>query len=319
MDEGVDLSKFKLCPTVRTVDGWFVQKIHHSVVPHYDYKAACKGLSQQGIQRELEVNWNATTGKLVYPDFLYDAHVASQPIGWNGEMLYCGWDLAHLGTPAFIPSFVNSFGQWCILPGVSPLEDETVGVYEMGEMVADYLNRTFCLPHELKLRDLPTIHFGDPQGNARPPRTKATSNKVELRSAFEIIRRGVELPAGRDGSGEEQFLKKPGFGWRIQGGAVSNHERQTAVNARLMSMINGLPALVVCPTATVIVEGFNGNYKYPQRADGRYDDEPEKNYWSHSMNAVEYMATRLFVAPEADEDQERPRRVVRSRAAGRNR
>jgi hypothetical protein len=322
MEEGAPVEKYKLCPVKHTRDGWYVMKVGWRVVPHYDYNAACKGLSQQGIERELEVNWNATTGKLVYPEFKHDLHVAARPIQWCGEKLYCGWDLAILGTPAFVVTWLNQWGQWCIKSAVAPMEDETVGVYEFGEMVHQHLAEHYALPFGMKVADLPLVHFGDPQGAARPQRgTLKANSRMELKSAFEIIHKGVELPAGTDENGEPAFIKKRGFGWRIQPGAVSNTERQGAVRARLLALTRtgGLASVSVCPTNTVIVEGFNGNYRYAQRADGRYDDSgPEKNWWSHSMNAVEYIATRLFEPEEEEDEDYTPARPRRSRAAGRD-
>lgn len=305
----------RILPLRKTADGWFVLRIHHSAVPSYDYEAACKGLSEEGRQQELEINWNASTGKRVYPEFNYNTHVATEPIKWDGSTLYCGWDFG--GCPAFVPSFINSYGQWCLLKPLAPLEDLAIGTYEFGEMVADYLCTEFAYPRAKALNDLPLKHFGDPAGKGPPVRVGDAPK--EMRSHFDILKRGLELPAGRDANGQMRFIKKPGWGWRIQPGAVDNVQRQTAVKARLNTLIGGIPAMVFDSSATVLIEGFGGNYNYPQRADGRYSLDPCKTWWSHACNAVEYIATRLFSTPTEEEEEEMtmPAHVVRSRAAGR--
>ena len=306
-----------LCPIRTTPAGWHIMRIHYSVVPGYDYNAIARTLSEQGRQRELEINWHATSGRVVYPEFRYETHVATSPILWNGEHLYCGWDWGFV--PAFVPTFLNGHGQWCILKPLAPFEDQNLGTYEFGEMVADYLLQEFAVPMGWTLKQLGEhmSHIGDPAGGQRAIRTPNTKRE-DMRTHFDIIRRGVEIPTGTNANGDPIYLKKPGWGWSILPGAVSNTERQQAVKTRLNHLISGLSAVVIDPSATVITEGLGGMYRYPERADGRYGLDPEKNYWSHAINSVEYISTRLFaVAPQVDDEDKPQRRKVRSQAAGR--
>jgi hypothetical protein len=69
-------------------------------------------------------------------------------------------------------------------------------------------------------------------------------------------------------------------------------------------LAGGIPALIVNmePMGRTIIEGFRGGYHFKQRDEGRYELDPEKNWYSHTMNCVEYLATRLDAQPPARGD-----------------
>jgi len=79
----------------------------------------------------------------------------------------------------------------------------------------------------------------------------------------------------------------------VEGGAIDIPTRLEAVRSRLMLMVDGQPALLVSPDADVIITGFQGGYRYRERANGGYDDTPEKNWYSHSADSLQYLCTRL--------------------------
>lgn len=291
--------------------------IHWSLVPGYDYESARQGLTYEGIQRELEMDWDATEGKRVYPEFGRARHVSLEPLVADPEgTFYLGWDMP--GHPACVISQLNGYGQYLILASLSPPESAVVSVYDFGQQVAEFLTRRYATPANKKLSELKMVHVGDPAGWGRPPRTG--DRPKEAQACFEIIQNGLKLNMGTDPDGDEIVERRPGLGWRIQPGAVNITERLEAIKGRLRhSLADGLPALVVCQTATDIISGFMGGYHYAQRADGRYALDPNKNWSSNIMDAMAYPATRLFVtAPtteEKDEDEPRRRYAFRSHAA----
>lgn len=305
-------------PVRHTLDGWTVVTIHWSQVPGYDYAAACRGLTEEGIRQELEIDWSATKGKRVYPEYAARFHLAVDPLRFDpNEILYCGWDFG--GTPAFVPTQLNAFGQWLVFPPIAPLEDHVIGIYEFGQLVADHLTREYASKHNRRLDQLKLVHFGDPAGAARPPRTG--DRPQETQSCFDILKNGIVIDLGVDEQGRPRRERQPGWGWRIVPGAVNITERLESVRARLKLILGGgLPAFVVDPGATVIKDGLSGGYHYPQRADGSYAREPLKNWYSHSIDALGYIATRLFYRPAEEpeeDDEEAGRWEFRSHAAPR--
>ncbi len=311
-----------------TVDGWTIMTIiGPEIIPDYDTEEVCKGMSESAIRREVFLDWTASAGKSVYPEF-GPIHKAINPLPFDPERpLICGWDLpaGTGGTPAFVPTQMAGTGQWFIYPEIVGPEKETMGIYEFGEWVAEYLYETFCVPHNIEFKDLKLIHYGDPAGNCKPPLVYGSpSDKYEVRSAFEILKHGDRVLLGRDRQGRAIFEDKRGRGWLIRPGVVALSRRIEAVRSRLTTLLRGgLPALVVDPRAQLINEGFGGAYSYSQRTDGRYELDPAKNRHSHPMNALEYAASRLFSArlpEELDEDEDdRPKshQEFMTRGAGR--
>lgn len=310
---------------LRQAGGWTILEIRGARdIPDYDPVAVGKGMSDQAYRREVQGDWTATAGKLVYPEF-GPVHEAVQAIPYDpSRQLVLGWDLpgGNGGTPACVVTQLSGRGQWLILSDVMPGADETVGIYEFGERVAEHLHERYARPHGLEVKDLRMQHFGDPAGQVRPPATVGTATKgQEQRSAFEVLNLGERLFLGTDYRGRDLWETKPGRGWIVEPGEVSLTKRMEAVRARLTTVLpGGLAALVVSPEARWVHEGFAGGYHYPQRADGRYELDPAKNESSHPMDACSYVATRLFAARKAkDEDAWQSREKPQVRAAGRMR
>lgn len=304
-----------------TPDGWCIGRIHYSIVPGYDFKGVCEGMSPQAIRQEVEIDWTASAGARIYPEY-GPMHLASEPLTFDPDRpLYCGWDFgSHAGgTPAWVPSQINSFGQWLIFPPIAPLPEHPIGTYDFGQLVADHLQREYAQPYGKSWKQLKILHFGDPNGNQRPARTG--QRPEEMATHFDILQHGIKVPLGADDRGEMRYKRKPGFGFKIMGGPVEITERLEAVKARLTMLLPGnLPALVVDPRATVVKDGFSGGYHRKRRADGAYEERPEKNWYSHAFDALAYIAARLFVVPEDDDAYGRAVRMpsrFRSQAAGR--
>lgn len=307
----------ELLPTWTTSAGWFCIQYPWMCYSHYDFAAACEGQGEQDILRAYCLDWHATTGKKVLPEFSLTLHVATKPIAFDPDApLYCGWDMP--GCPAFGVSWLNRYGQWCLKSSVSPREDETIGVYDFGQRAYDHLLHRYCLPSGVTMEELNDTmgHWGDPAGNSPPVKSQGQSATAEARSCFEIIRDGVTVVVGHDEDGNPVEEHRPGFGWNILNGAGRITERLEALRARLrMTVADGLPAFIICPTAEDVINAF-ASYEYKELSDGRYDIWPHKNWASHTVDAFSYVATRLFEQPA--KKQPGPRREGwKSRAASR--
>ncbi len=230
MSEEPTLPTYEHLPLRHTRDGWYILGVPWQAVPEYNYKNACIGMGENEIEMELNRNWSVVRGKAVYPEFSLDRHVARQPLVFDpSRPLHAGWDW--LGCPAFVPSQLNSFGQWLIFPSLSPPESESIGIYEFAEQVANHLLRRYAAPHGLTLDDLEIVHVGDPSG--RNPPAKTGGRKQETASAFDILNRGSKMYLGEDDRGDPVFEQKPGWKWRVIPGAMRISDRIEAVRARL--------------------------------------------------------------------------------------
>lgn len=290
----------KKLPLIRAGD-WTVLEIRGvRDVPGYNADDF-RGMSVQKHRAEVLGDWTASGGKIVYPEY-GDVHEPQGPLPFNPkEPLLCGWDLpaATGGTKAFVATQLSSVGQWCIYGSIQEGEEEKIGTYEFAERVYGWLYEKFAEPAGMRVEDLRITHYADPAGNQKALRGDAK----EVRSAYEIIY-GGEKYVGPDG----ELITKAGFGWVMHPGEVSLRKRMEAVITRLLATSGGGPALVVAKSATILRAAFRGGYHYPQRSDGRYELDPSKNKYSHPMNALEYVASKIFVARAYDPVAEHLRR-----------
>lgn len=299
---------------------WWVYEIRGARdVPGYDPREVGRGLSDSARRREVEGDWSASFGKLVYPEFS-SIHVAQESLEFDpSRPLILGWDFGGTpvtGTPACVPTQLNLYGQWLIYPGLVGPEDGTIGIHEFSQQMQAHLQEEFAAPNGLDLSDLLLVHYGDPAGSYKPPAT-GTNDKAEMRSCYEIIKSGQRSVVGLDDAGNPVVEQRAGTGWVIQRGEVTLSRRMEAMRDRLNRLIGGLPALVVDPEATEIIDAFQGGYHYHQRADGRYELDPQKNHASHTVNALEYVASRLGSVRMPVDEEDLPLRRPTVRGAGR--
>jgi hypothetical protein len=266
-------------------------------------------LSHASVRTELECDWEASQNKAVFPEFTRSLHVSPDPLVYDPERpLIVGIDMP--GTPAAVVTQVDMWGRWCVLATLCPPEEETVGVWEFGEALAELLLRDYAEPHGRDLDTLSVRFYGDPAGAAPIP--KPGQSAKEARSCFDILRHGVKLHKGYDERGRELVEEKPGWGWAVIPGEVSINKRLEAVRARLTTLLrDGVPAFAVDPCCRTLIEALAGAYCYRQRSsDLRYELDPDKSWHSHVADALAYPATRLFartIKEPRDEDRKRRR------------
>lgn len=303
----------RILPKRHTSMGWAVTEIGFEHVPGYDLDEAKKGLSPQSIRTELYRDWEASQNKAVFPEFNKALHVVADLVYDPHRPLFVGIDMP--GTPAAVITQLDAFDRWCVLSNLSPPEDETIGYYEFGERLAEVLLRDFAEPYGRDLADLPVRFYGDPAGGAKIPRPGQSPK--EARSCFDILKHGIILSRGVDERGREVIEERPGWGWHITPGEVSISKRLEALRARLTKLNRGVPAFAVHPDCRTLIEAMAGAYCYKQRSDGRYEPDPDKGFHSHTVDALSYPATRLFVPKPAEDEDGVMRREQRSRAASR--
>lgn len=201
-------------------------------------------------------------GRKVYGnEFRRELHVATEsikPIG-KTQIIY-GWDNTGL-SPAICLSYIDSVGQWRIFKEFCY---EDTGIADATEAAIVWCNMN--LDKECTFK-----HIGDPAGKNRDSNKKSPADYI--------------------------MEKALDYGQRIniEDGIQTFKVRREAVAGRLTKMINGEPALLIDPSCSRIIEGFEGGYAYPEIGDtGIFKEEPVKNEFSHIHDAIQYPATRLF-------------------------
>ena len=121
--------------------------------------------------------------------------------------------------------------------------------------------------------------YGDPAGR--------TPSETDEKTCFQILR-SLEID--------------------IEPGEQNLERRLDAVRSRFNRMIDGEPAILVHPRCKTIRKAFRGGYKFRrlQVSGDRYTDKPDKDQFSHPMDAVQYVATRLFTVDEKNRDDRVP-------------
>jgi hypothetical protein len=287
----------------KTKIGFYVANLEHSLKPDYDFEAACVGLEPEDIETELLINWKASSGVRIYPEFRREIHVATRELPYYENLpLAIGWDWGL--EPACAICQVNPMGQLQIFPSFYPEAREFDGIYSFGERVADHLLRTYAAPYGKGLDELETFHVGDPAGRAQAQHSASGRQSREVRSCFEVLYHGLDISLG-DGDDGRETERLPGWKWIVHAGEVSNLKRQDAVRARLKTLLGGgLPAFIIDPREEFIQTCFLGGYCRKVYSDGTIDPKPLKNHASHIVNAIEYLCTRLFARPAGREEGE---------------
>lgn len=217
--------------------------------------------------------WGVTVkGKQVYPEFRRERHVSKFPlIPKTAIKIIRGWDNTGL-SPAINLSYVNEVGQWCIFKEFC---FEDTGIMDATEAVIVWANMN--LPDKCEFVD-----YGDPAGNNRDPNKRSPRDYIT------------------------EQAQKYGQGIFIVDGIQTFKIRRETVAGRLTKEINGQPAILIDPSCTRIIDGFEGGYAYPEIGNqGVYKDEPAKNQYSHIHDSIQYPATRLFYSEPKEVEAQR--------------
>lgn len=219
--------------------------------------------------------WGVVTiGKAVYSidgvlQFNRKVHVATESLlppayegAKNGRTVYRGWDNTGL-SPACLITYVNTIGQWF---WVKEFCGKDITITDFGEEVVLWCNQN--LPGNTVYRDI-----GDPGGRIRDTIKKSA----------------------------QQYLADE-IGVVIEDGIQTFKIRVDSVMNRLNKIVAGEPALIVDPSCTMCIDGFEGGYAYPEiGSSGVFKPEPAKNEYSHPHDAGQYLATRIFTQSIDDE------------------
>jgi len=218
-------------------------------------------------------------GRPVYPHYTDRIHCPDEGAkAIKGIPIGLGWDFGL--TPCLVVGQITPEGQ---LRTVAELVSEDMDV------------RTFARDHAKPFLDryfkgFEIAHsYGDPAGNNR--------GEGEGKSAIGILNDdGAENPEDVIGLG---FVTEP---------APTNDptQRIDAVSRFMTRMVNGEPAYLLNKPCITLRRGKQGGYCFSRvkvsSSEGAYKDKPNKNRYSHSSDAEQYMALGFISGYKRDDD-----------------
>ena len=176
-----------------------------------------------------------------------------------GLPLHCGWDFGYQ-RPAFVVTQIDKASRWKILWEILSRE-----------MTIDKFADTVVLPMlAQRFAGATFIHYGDPA-------CLQTSDKSEQTTYSILLNKGILIHC------------KPSE-YRL---------RKEIIDKKINTIIEGVPSLLVNTPCRIINDGFLGGYHYPiYNNDKQFVDKYERpfhdNFYSHLMNALEYIAVHVF-------------------------
>lgn len=239
----------------------------HNLRPGY-YEDLAKDYADRPdlLKTLVQGTWGVTVaGKLVYPEFRRSLHVSRHPLlPREPVQVVRGWDNTGL-SPAIVLSYINATGQWCLF---KEFTWENTGIMDATEEMIVWCSMN--LHNSCTYKDI-----GDPAGSD-------TRDSVKKTPAMYI----------------REMAKQYGKTIDITKGVQTFKVRRESVAGQLSKLVNGEPALVIDPSCTMVIDGFDGGYAFPEIGNsGVYRTEPAKNEYSHIHDAIQYPATILFRAP----------------------
>ena len=191
-------------------------------------------------------------GKPIYPEYNDHIHSTLEPIARVAGTIYVGIDFGL--TPAAVFGQLTKGGQWQIL---DELVTEDMGSVNFAKLLSRKLRDDFA-GATLRI-------FGDPAGEQR--------SQVDERTPFKVLN-AAGIPAS----------KAPTNDFTIR--------REAAVAPMMRLTMSGQPGFVLGPNCKTLRKACAGGYKYRRLQVGgeeRYQDEPDKNQYSHVAEALQYM------------------------------
>lgn len=219
------------------------------------YKRMAVGKDPEWVKVYCEGQWGyVQDGRPVFPEYYDHTHTSDAVKAISYAPIYRGWDFGL--TPACVFAQVTSTGQFIVL---DELVSESMGVDNFSEEVITH--STVNYPK------FEFIDVGDPAGTQRA--------QTDEKTCFQILMsKGIEITAG------------------IQ----STQIRLESVRKPLTRLVMGKPGFQLHPRCKQLRKGFMGGYQYRrlQTAQERFTAVPDKNIYSHPMDALQYICTAIF-------------------------
>lgn len=226
------------------------------------YQDMARGQPAWWVRRFIENRWGySREGQPVFPEFNDALHVASQDLEpLPGVALTIGADFGL--TPAAVITQHLPDGRWLILDEIAT---GSMGAKALAEELLQLLARRYP-EHGAAWRasDRAVTGWGDPAGNTRA--------QTDEQTVFDVLRTSTPFPW-----------------WPAPSNALT--PRLEVVRSALGRLVDGKPGLLLSPRCRVLRKAFNSGYRLRRvqvANEDRFTDKPEKNQWSHPMDALQY-------------------------------
>lgn len=222
------------------------------------YIADLEKLPPSWRKKYLEGEYGFTPdGEPFYQGYIEGRH--KKDVQYNPSLtLHCGWDFGKI-HPAFVVTQLDGV-RWKIL-------HEILGSNMTIDKFADLVITPLL---NEKYPDATVLHYGDPAVHQVNDKSEYTSYQI-------LLAKGILVRT-----------------------KVSDYRRRKEIIEKKINTIHdNLPCLLVHPNCRIINDGFLGGYHYPKHnANEQFNENKEvpfhDNFYSHLMNALEYIAVNLF-------------------------
>lgn len=219
------------------------------------YRKMAEGKDPEWVKVYVDGQWGYTLeGRPVFPQYLDHVHCADNVKFESFTEIYRGWDFGL--TPSCVFMQLNSMGQVVVF---DELTSDSMSVDQFADEVLEHSSRHYD--------GMSFVDIGDPAGTQRV--------QTDAKTCFQIL------------------MSK---GVQIEPGMQSLTIRLESVRKPLTRLVNGKPGFLLSKKCKMLRKGFMGGYCYRrlQTSQERFTDRPDKNQYSHPMDALQYPLTRLF-------------------------
>lgn len=243
-----------------------VNTIHWRLHPDKDdawYEQQKSDRSDKDIAQELDINYTVSAGDPFYRGFTRGLHLRKMSPNKERELIL-GFDYG-FNHPNCIITQITAEGHFLVVDNIFGVETT---IDEFGEYCLSYLNqeyRGFLFKQKC---------YGDPAGKHASDKSRKSSEQVLRDIGFNV----VSMPSNT---------------------ALTNYAaRKAIIEKKLRTLIGGTPALIVndIPSNNIIVEGFEGGYRYPDanKYGGISETPAPDDYFEHPFNCLEYIMVNIF-------------------------
>jgi hypothetical protein len=238
-----------------------------------DYIESLEKLPPSWRKKYLEGQYGFTPdGQPYYAGYIEAIH--KRACDWDNALpLYCGWDFGYR-KPAFVVTQVDRAGRWKIIHEMMGA-DTTIDKF-VDAQVLPLINTKF--------KGANCIHFGDPACHQSNDKSEFTSYQILQSKGIQVTCRQSE--------------------YRL---------RKEVIEKKINTLVEGFPLLLVNPQCRIINDGLLGGYHYPTRKPDqahtdKHDQPFHDDFYSHLMNACEYIAVNVFAPIEIPKVKRQPTR-----------